>query len=78
MDKHTSADDRLPIIELVVYVSSSFLMAWFLAGLSLSQFLELLELLAPLAFAGKWFIGAAAGAWFIHLIVRWVNRHREF
>ena len=77
MDDPTSADDRLPIIETVVYVFSSFTMAWFFAGLTLQQLLGLLELIAPVTSVGRWFIGAALGAWLVRLIVRWINRPPE-
>jgi hypothetical protein len=67
-------DDRLPVIELLVYVPSSFLMAWFLAGFSLWQ---LLELIPQVAFTGRWLVGTIAGAWLIRQIVRQLNRQHD-
>ena len=73
MDERTPADG-LSVLELLVYVSTSFLSAWFLAGLSLWQ---LLEFVGPAAFAGRWIIGPIAGAWLIRLIIRQINRRHD-
>jgi hypothetical protein len=72
MDERTPSD-RLPIIESLVYVASSFLTAWFCAGFSLG---ELIEILAYIGFAGRFVIGVPAGACLIWWIVRCVN-HRD-
>jgi hypothetical protein len=66
--------DRLAVSEFLVYVITSFLSAWFLAGLSLSQLLEIISAISP----GVRFVFAiASGAWLIRVIVRQINRRAD-
>jgi membrane protein implicated in regulation of membrane protease activity len=73
MDERTP-DDRTAIYELLLFVPASFLTAWFLAGFSIG---ELWQLVAPVVFSVWFVVSVPAGAWFIRVVVRQINRQDD-
>jgi hypothetical protein len=57
-------DDRMALLELLLFVPCSFLLAWFLAGFSL---LQLWEIAAPIVLAGGYWVSIAAAVCFVWL-----------
>jgi hypothetical protein len=71
MDDQTPAD-RGPLFEVLLFVPSSFLMAWFLAGFSIG---DLWNIAGPIVIRGWPIAGVIAGGLFVWIVVRIVNRH---
>ena len=66
-------DDGRPLLEVLLFVPSSFLMAWFLAGFSLW---DLCEIAPRIVFRGSLVIGIMVGGLFVWMVVRLTNwRH---
>jgi hypothetical protein len=64
--------DRGPLFEVLLFVPSSFLMAWFLAGFSIR---DLWEIAGPVVIRGWPVAGVIAGGLFVWIVVRIVNWH---
>jgi hypothetical protein len=69
---HQNPDDRGPLCEVLLFVPSSFLLAWFLAGFSIW---DLWEIAWPIVVRGWPVAGIIAGGLFVWIVVRIVNWH---